>query len=203
HGNRSAEELIRVNYREVVDSTTTDLSEVQLVWAEYELRRRVHFALELLLSALTSTLLDLSEGTVENVLAALLTSDPLPELLTAVLPFDIAPCHKTLAEVANRLAAETFLYEPLHVGAIRALSPYPRAWYALALLIACYLQTERLRSDRTLPDRGHSAEMAFTALREHWFRPVPEGLKTLLVRTVIEPHLSTTLRKMGQGQKCS
>jgi hypothetical protein len=203
HGNGSSEELIRENYRKVVDPTTTGLSEVQLVWTEYELRRRVHFALELLLSALTSTLLDLSEGTVENVLAALLTSDPLPGLLMTVLPFDIASDHKTLAEVANGLAEDLFLHHPLHVGAIRALSPCPRTWYALALLLACYRQTERLRSDGTLRDRDHYLERAFAVLREYWFRPVPEGLKALLVQAVIEPHLSTTLRKMGQGQKCS
>src|SRR5262249_41595202 len=121
HGNGSSEELIRENYRKAVDPTTTGLSEVQLVWAEYELRRRVHFALELLLSALTSTLLDLSEGTVENVLAALLTSDPLPEFLMTVFPFDVAPYHKTLAEMANGLAQDVFLHDPLHVGVIRTL----------------------------------------------------------------------------------
>jgi hypothetical protein len=203
HGNRSSDELIRENYRKVVDPTTTGLAEVQLVWAEYELRRRVHFALELLLSALTSTLLELNEGTVENVLAALLTSDPLPEFLMTVFPFDIAPYDKTLAEVANRLAADLFLHDPLHVGAIRALSPCPRTWYALALLLACYRQTERLLSDGTLRDRDHYVERALAVLREYWFRPAPEGLKTLLVQAVIEPHLRTTLRKMGQGQKCS
>lgn len=41
---------------------------MEIVWAEYELRRRVQFALELLLEAFTETLMGLVEGTVGRII---------------------------------------------------------------------------------------------------------------------------------------
>ena len=40
-------------------------------------------------------------------------------------------------------------------------------------------------------------------LEEKETRSVREVLSALLVQGAVEPHLRTTLRKMGQGQKCS
>ncbi|MCY4560698.1 MAG: hypothetical protein OXF79_30910 [Chloroflexi bacterium] len=64
----SSAQLIAAAYREAADGPSG--GEVAMAWAEYELRRRVHFALELLLGALTDTLMDLTEGTVDDVLDA-------------------------------------------------------------------------------------------------------------------------------------
>jgi len=60
----SSAQLITTAYREAVEGGPG--SEVGAAWAEYDLRRRVHFAIELLLSALTETLMDLTEGTVDG-----------------------------------------------------------------------------------------------------------------------------------------
>ena len=61
----SSAQLIGAAYRDAVNKGAD--TEVGVAWAEYELRRRVHFAIELLLSALTETLMDLAEGTVDDV----------------------------------------------------------------------------------------------------------------------------------------
>ena len=45
-------------------------------------------------------------------------------------------------------------------------------------------------------------ERAFNILEDS-DRTVYESLRELLICTVIEPHLRTSLRKLGQGQKCS
>jgi hypothetical protein len=73
----------------------------------------------------------------------------------------------------------------------------------LALLIASRYHTQQLRSSGLLIDRGHYLERAFALLGEKEESTGREVLSALLVQGVIEPHLRTTLRKMGQGQKCS
>jgi hypothetical protein len=65
----SPDELIRKAYAHAVDRSASSVPDVEVAWAEYELRRMLHFALELLLSALTDTLLDLTEGPVRAVVA--------------------------------------------------------------------------------------------------------------------------------------
>ncbi|MCY4107540.1 MAG: hypothetical protein OXG11_00750 [Chloroflexi bacterium] len=54
----SSAQLIGTAYKEAVERGPG--SEVGAAWAEYDLRRRVHFAIELLLSALAETLVDLT-----------------------------------------------------------------------------------------------------------------------------------------------
>ena len=61
---RSSSELILEAYRAASSGASTT---VTLAWAEYELRRRGHFAIELLLSGLTERLQDLTQATVEQV----------------------------------------------------------------------------------------------------------------------------------------
>ena len=203
HAGRSSAELTQENYRSAIAQATANLSEVDVAWAEYELRRRVHFALELLLSAFTDTLMDLAEGTVEDVLAAWPTRSPLPELVSDVLQFDAAPLDTPLERIEHRIPQRAFLDDTLDVRAARALTPCPRALYALPLLLATRRQTKVLREDAKLPNRNHYLERAFSVLADNAHSHLREALGALLVQAVIEPHLNTTLRKMGQGQKCS
>ncbi|GAH14800.1 unnamed protein product, partial [marine sediment metagenome] len=44
----SSAEIIHANYINVIDNAENQLSDVELSWAEYELRRKVHFAAEIL-----------------------------------------------------------------------------------------------------------------------------------------------------------
>jgi hypothetical protein len=202
HGLHSADELITMNYRASVETEGDSLSEVQMAWFEYELRRRVHFALELLLSAVTVTLLDLTQGTIENVLADWTDSGPMPNLVTSVLPLHSPSLDLPLKIAMHVVNHEKFLGGPID-SSCRNLAPYPRALYALALIIACSRQASWLRHGRNLKDRGHYMERAFAVLTRNENEPIRTALRQLIIETVIESHLITTLRKMSQGQKCS
>lgn len=83
----SSSKLIRENYRRCVSGEIETPSPIELVWTEYELRRRVHFAAELLLEALTDTLLDLAEGTVSRVIGEWMAERSVPPILSEVMPF--------------------------------------------------------------------------------------------------------------------
>jgi hypothetical protein len=54
-----------------------------------------------------------------------------------------------------------------------------------------------------IPDRRDYLEKAFTILEKHRGEPLIDLLARLAVHVAIEPHLKTTLRKMGAGQRCS
>ena len=57
HPGSGSGELIRACYAKVVDSGTNATSSVERAWFEYDLRRRVHFAFELLFRSVVQTLL--------------------------------------------------------------------------------------------------------------------------------------------------
>ena len=65
---KSVQELIINNYKLIVLKQTDHLTEVEITWLEYELRRRVHFALELLFEAFTETLKSMQIARIDNIL---------------------------------------------------------------------------------------------------------------------------------------
>jgi hypothetical protein len=197
----NSDEILKANYRTMV-TTSDKLSEVELGWGEYELRRRVHFSLELLLAALTKTLVDIGGRTVEDVLAVWRENGQIPPLLNGLVPPCDNPFDLKLADVIAQVPADTFLEKGPNRPAARDLDPDPQALYALVNLIACRAQTADLCSSGMIPDRRHYMERAFNILGDGE-GTVFEIVRDLLVATVIEPHLKTSLRKLGQGQKCS
>jgi len=197
-------ELIAQNYRSVISSSYASSTDVQLAWAEYELRRRVHFGCELILSDLTATLMDLAAGTVDAVIESWLKSETLPDATRersglARLADDI-----TLGEWLERLPEKPFLETPLNGRQGRQVDHQGgRAAYGLALILSCYLQTTALRSEKAFPDRHHTLERAFRLVDSQRSAGLSKVLREFTLQLAISPHLEATLRKMGQGQKCS
>jgi hypothetical protein len=204
HEPRTSEELIRLAYARAVRNGAVR-SDIEIAWAEYELRRMSHFALELLLSALTDSLGDLTEGTVADVVREWEMTGPLPDVLHAFLPFASLPLKERLRDVDGVLQDEGLVANPPNARAARDLVAGPRAVYGLALLLSAAKRTAELRRTGRIPNRENRDDMekAFSILAELSDRPVSDVLHALLLHTVVEPHLATTLRKMSQGQKCS
>jgi hypothetical protein len=200
---RSSDELIRMAYHRAVESRVDGVQEVELAWAEYEVRRRVHFALELLLSALTDTLAGLREGTIAQVVEEWAAGAAVAQAVRDVLPLDSSPMLLALREVEAKLAEQAFLEHPPSLRTARDLSPADRALYALSLLLACARQAGEHRSRWPMTKADHYLDQTFQRLLACRNRPVSECLAGLLTWVVVEPHLTTTLRKMSQGQKCS
>ena len=197
------ESLILRNLREVATGRETVSSEVAAAWTEYEVRRRTHFALELLLSAFTETLTVIQAGTVGQVLSVWEAISDCPELLERFLAPEENVWTSSVSEFAARVRDERFLEQPIPVRAVRSLTPGPRSLFALSLLIATARQSVWLRSSGVFLDRGHYLERSFQIVSDNSDTEVVDTLRLLLAGAVIEPHLATSLRKMGQGQKCS
>jgi hypothetical protein len=197
----SSSELILDAYRAA--SSGTSATAVTLAWTEYELRRRGHFAIELLLSSLADTLMDLTEATVEQVVDAWDDDAPLPEVVATATGWSGSSFKESIADLASSVPSDAFLAGPLRASVARSLTSRARTLYACGLLLACRKQTEELLKAGRLPARRSYLERVFGILDEAGTRPLGETTKRLLREVVVEAHLSTTLRKMSQGQKCS
>ena len=200
-GVMSSSQLIRRAFKEATEGRFNEM--VGLAWAEYELRRRVHFAIELLLSALTETLMDLTEGTVDDVLDAWSSEKPVPVLISEVIRIEPPVLKSTIEQIEEGLVPDAWLVRSVPIAQARHLQAWCKAIFAVGVLVASKRQTEIARASGNIPDRANYLECAFAVLDAERESSLKTALRRLLVEVVIEPHLSTTLRKMSQGQKCS
>jgi len=200
-----AEDVIFENFHNVIKGKSSAINEeVDLVWMEYELRRRVHFACELLFSDFTETLADLTSGTVDAVIARWISSGSLSPLVHDLLGVGEPDPQLTFADILSRMPDDAFLKGSIRNTEGRSLGlGGNRAFYGLALLLSSYRSTVTLRTSGKLQDKGHYMERAFEVVEKNRTNPLPHALREIALHLAIEPHLETTLRKMGQGQKCS
>jgi len=196
--------IIANAYVDSCRTVSSDLDDVTLAWATYELHRRVHFALELILNALTVIVSDYDGATVNEVIAEWM-EDSWPIELETYLDASRFDWSMSLREFIDSIKDESFLEKPVERNTGRRMPTCgAKAVFAVALLGATWRQTRTLRSgERRL--RGDRAGMwrAFQIIDEMMDRPLSTAILKLTDRSVVEAHLNTTLRKMGQGLKCS
>jgi len=195
--------LVDRAYNHLASETAND--DIARLWGEVALRKRVHFALELLLAALANSLEPDRGTTIETVVARLaedLRERP-PEVVEHVVgdqPLDMAAPWSVFRA---RVAPLAFIDMPPR----RNLGRLPPAWQlgvALCLLSATEQQTRRPRTAGWVKDRGHqAAENVFRVLLDERDRPTADVAVDLLRNEVAHRHLRHTMRKMSQRQSNS
>jgi len=179
-------------------------TEVSLHWAAYEMHRRIHFALEMLLEALSKEIADANGITVAGVVS-LWASDI--EISTMLMddfdPGAEVEFTRSFGEFAASLKTDAFLGSPLDRRLRRAPASSEQALIALSLITATWLQSRDMFSLDGFPRKNSGAERVFPILDESADMSLVALLTMLIERGVVESHLTTTLRKMGQGLKCS
>jgi len=200
---RSSSELIAWNYYQLVTQGKVEASGVSSAWGEFELRRRVHFAFETLLSACVETLMDLTEGTLGNVIAQWGEHAKLPQFTESACGLSSLIWSSTVKEVESDLKPDAFLGSPVNAASVRSMSAISRAAFGILSLIAARQQTEALFLNGTFAERDHRLEEAFQLIQSRRSIPISKLVAELLERVVVPAHLNTTLRKMSQGQRCS
>ncbi len=198
----TSEDLIRRAYQNAV--TTSNLpDDVRAAWTEYELRRRVHFSLELLLSVLTSTLSLRDCVTISDVVEALAEETAPAVLLKTLIGLAALPWNDTVEEFRSRLPMEAFLGASISVRSARSLTAGNRCILALAVLVASASQSLPLRKASRIPNRDSYMERVFKIFESGKHRLLGDCVAEIFRQAVVEPHLKTTYRKMAEGQQCS
>ena len=188
---KKPEELIEDNFTHCVESNPDELNKTEMMWFEFELRRRVHYAFELFLKALSHTVDELNGATVEQAMEQWVNEINMSNIYRA--GNDIY--NSTLKEMDDYLNADIFdKKEPIDSA--------EQVLYALSLIEICRLMSEHLMSKISHPEVDYMRK-GFNILAKNHERPVYQVLVELIKFCVVEPHLKTTLRKMGQGQQCS
>ena len=113
------------------------------------------------------------------------------------------PFNETLRAFEDKVFYGSFREGPPNTKAARGLDNRSQFLYALALMDACRKESSEIRMKSIIKNRGHYMEKAFEILDANEDRKISDLFPDLIANCVIEPHLKTTLRKMGQGQKCS
>lgn len=203
-GAMTAADLIALNFRRVVEAVPSSVTRAQLAWMEYELRRRTHFACELLLADVTGTLQDLGTGPVDAITARWMPVDGIAPAVREALGVDEITSDTTLRHLLDSMPTNSFIRDRLRMAdGRRQTRGGNAALYGLALLLSCYRCSEAYRATNTLADSRHYMERAFALVTENAHKPLVVAMRELALHLAVEPHLTTTLRKMGQGQKCS
>ena len=183
----------------VVDGQTNQRIDVS--WAEFEWRRRVHFALELVLSAVSGTVRDLREATIDEVIEDWIAQPELSERLMVWWPA-AASAHTYTAEQAIASVPPRLFLDETPPGDIASLGPYGRALAAFAILVCMTKNTGALRAAGQFRRRESPGDWVMTVVESAGGEPFPDLLKAI-AGIVVKAHLATTFRKMGNRQKCS
>jgi len=205
----SADNIVASVYRKAI-KTKVSLSPVELAWTEYELRRRCHFALELLLKVLTQSIQEQGQATLSDIVAHLASQveeTTLSSALATIIGVEHVSVDESFQEFQRHLNSESFLDSPIERDLLRKPEIGSVTVSALALLEICRCQTESLRKNLDIPERRSDSsarmEKAFDVLRNTDHKSVLQVLASLIEKVVLDAHLTTTWRKMSHGMRCS
>lgn len=174
---------------------------VETAWAEYEWRRRLHFALELMLSAVADTVRIRGEATLDEVVEEWLDEPDLPARLTGAWPLAATARGREAVEAFASVPADLYMSEAPPDDLAR-LKPHARALAGAALVMGLSRQSAILRSNGRFRNRQAPGERALACVESAGDEPFAQALASLS-EVAVQAHLATTFRKMGGGQKCS
>ncbi len=194
-----SQDLITRAFYAVLSDAAAD--EVTVAWAEYELRRRAHFCLELLLAAVTTTIREFDGGTVDDALASWMHRDELPSALSSTGLWKV-DWKMRMSDLVSTAHPDSFIRATLKVHVFSSAAPDGQGITAIVLLAILERQTHALRAGGQLPNRSYFMERIFDLMANAGNETIHEVARRLC-RLVVSRHLETTLRKMGAGQKCS
>ena len=195
-----ADTLLADNYHRTVGLGAGDKG-VRTAWAEFEWRRRLHFALELMFSAVCMALRDTGEATLGEVVAQWQETLELPPVLTKFWPEAALVWERTKAAAVASVPNDVFLATG-PTDALNSISAQAKAIAAFGLVVVLARQSQVLRAASEFPDRNGLGERALAVVEGATDEPFQQSLKRF-AGIVVEAHLATTFRKMAGGQKCS
>ena len=190
--------LILRNYKRCTQQNKKTSTE----WAEYEYRRRSHFALELIISAFTKSLCAVEKATVSQIVQHWIDHLKPTTLLMKIWPevenVGTDDASKALSSIPNQ-----FLEDLVPIDDFRDLPDANQAYAAIVLLKTTTFQTRKIRNAGHFEKLSNSpGEQAILTIETASHEPFAKLVERLVDLAVLS-HIETTYRKMGAGQKCS
>ncbi len=179
-------------------------TQISLAWADYEWRRRHHFALELLLSAVCGLLQSIDTASpkelVDEARADFLRD---PAALTALWPEATQAWTCSAVDAFSSVPADLMAGRSLPFTAFTEMRASQRLLGAFALVSALEKQTLSFRAFKMGSPVRSTSDLALQLVMSVDAIPFEVFICTFMERCAIIPHLQVTLRKMAGGQKCS
>lgn len=196
-GTAGSADVIRHEFSRVSRQTEPELRPVVRAWFEYDLRRRAHFALELLLRAFTLTLERREKSTISGVLAEWRREPSLAPFAAERLCWRDEVWTRPLAELSEQLPADAFLDGGVPYELARKLDAPNAAAFSVGVLLACSRQSAVVREDPGLLARRSVLEQVNDLFEDLAETELTEVLRRLLRDCIVGPHLQNALRKMA------
>jgi hypothetical protein len=182
-------------------SPKQDMDSVERAWADFELHRRVHYVLELLLMSLATALENGSNTCAEAVRSWSLDLTPMGERVASAADWPAHPFQASIKQLTSLLNPE-LLTSRLAPNQCASLPARTCALYAIAMLAIDAQHTQKLKSAGLGVRADSVAASTLDAMERLANAPIAELLQYLMDSVVVEAHVATTLRKMRTG-KCS
>ena len=111
-GCRSSQDIIHRTNNLVTSTDTQSAKDVELLWTEYDLRRQVHFAAELMLSALTRTLNYLNKADLQKIVHTWSEDYETTEFISVLVKAGQNPYHFSLEDFVSRIKFDNYDKSP-------------------------------------------------------------------------------------------
>ena len=199
--NHTVSDLISQNYSQTI-ATPEGKAEWAIAWFEYDLMRHFHFSTELFLSAFTDSLIETGGSDAESVLSMwdqeFTSNADLNEIVGSKLTYSLA-----ITELNKSISSE-FMREQTPISKIASQPPAERAVYGLLILLVALDHEEKVSNQYKLMTSSlpHILEIK-SIISKSLKNTIRNCMKTILQKIIIESHLTTSWRKMGQGMQCS
>jgi hypothetical protein len=203
HPGSSSGELIRRCYAKVARSDPSSMQSVERTWFEYDLRRRVHFAFELLLGSVVRTLFARVRANPDEIVSDWEVDPLLPSLAKNAFGWSDLPIADEVRVVSNRISRYALLEAGVPYASARQLDPGAAAAFAAGLLLACLKQSRPMREADLLAGGSSILEAAARIVDRYWNASFSALLRALVREGVVGPHLQNALRKMAAGGDCT
>ncbi len=202
-----ADGLLVRNFQAILTDERNEHQAVRWAWQEYELRRRIHYAQELLLTGLVDLLESNGPMPLTGAIHKLTEDSAIPSTLIRTLGVNQFRWTLSIEDFYSTFDSDKWWRIPLPPRQVGLLSPGDKAIFAIALMVVSHRQASHRRTEAGQCLQGSLPDWCVCQIFDQIFiergHSLVSLLRFVLEHMVIQPHLVTTLRKMGEGQKCS
>ncbi|MEY9607022.1 hypothetical protein ABIF74_011775 [Bradyrhizobium japonicum] len=191
-GATGANQLIAQNYDRAVSDGAHG---IEYEWASFEWHRRVHFALELLLAAITKTLVNVGSMSISQVISTWSSTNAASEPLSA-------HWHSPVAVAASLVSSGQFtgsLLKPDDFGG----DPQVQALRAFQIIVTQARDARIIGRTSNKSMSSLSPAARTIEIFEGGDGTLSDVLLAICDECVTQRHIANTMRKMGNQQDCS